>query len=310
VLRTVLAAFLSVVLCSIAVAEPTTTPTAPSPPSRQAVTAAFAEALRQAIGAPARVNLGEQATVRLSGDLMFLPPQAATKLWLVIGRPVPEPGPGTPDMLGLLMGSEGIDMSGFIRFVPTGFVDADTMPTWTPDDILASLRDSVERANADRLRQNQPALEARAWVQPPHYDPQTHQLVWAALVIPKSAPRGSDGEVIYHAVAFGRGGFIDLSIASSLEKAERAEHLIGAFLGGLNFLPGKGYKDAGPQDPRAENGLSQAMGIDALHKVQTANRFWSSDIVIPAAGGLVALIGVLSLAVYFSRHTRREARRG
>ncbi len=50
---------------------------AQSPPastSPDAAAAIFAAALHQATGAPAQVSLGNQATVRLSNDLMFIPP--------------------------------------------------------------------------------------------------------------------------------------------------------------------------------------------------------------------------------------------
>lgn len=235
---------------------------------------------------------------------MFIPPQAANKLLLVNGQPA------HPDMLGLLIGSEGLDIAGPVRFVPAGFIDADAMLAWTPDDILASLRDSVERANPDRLRQHQPELEARAWVQPPRYDPGSHQLAWAALIVPKSAPKGSDGEVVYHALAFGRDGFIQLAIAASLEQAEPVTRFTTAFLNGLTFQPSKRYQDVTPRDRPLQNGLAQAIGLDALHKAVNADNIWGSDVMIPAAGGLVAAIGVLSLVLYLVRHTRQEARRG
>jgi uncharacterized membrane-anchored protein len=310
VLRTVLAAILSALISSAAIAEPATVVPLAPPPTRDMIAAVFAETLRQTIGAPAKVVLGDQATIRLSNSLMFVPPLPAIKLLLVTRRPAPASDPGSPDIMGLLLGYGGLDISGLIRFAHGGFTDADSFLAWTPDDVLASLRDTVEQANPERIRQHQQELEARAWVQPPHYDAQTHQLAWAALIVPKSAPRGAEGEIVYHAVGFGRDGSIELSIASSVEKAEQVERMTTDFLDGLKFLPGKGYTDAGPRDHRAENGLAAAMGLDRLHRAPAANRFWSSEMVIPAAGGLVAVVGGVSLVLYFMRHTRREARRG
>jgi hypothetical protein len=99
--RTVLAACLSVALGSAALAQ---SPAAM--PLPDAVAATFVEALHQASGAPAQVSLGNQATVRLTNDLMFIPPQVANKLFRTSGRP------GYPDMLGLIIGSDGLDVVG------------------------------------------------------------------------------------------------------------------------------------------------------------------------------------------------------
>jgi uncharacterized membrane-anchored protein len=261
-------------------------------------------ALAQSIGAPARANIADQATVRLQDPLTFVPPLAAARLLGVLKVSVP------PDFQGLLLGSEGMAMPGLIRYVPAGFIDSDTALAWTADDFLSSLRDTVARDNPARVKQGLEEREARRWVQTPHYNPEAHQLSWAALILPKSAPRESDGEVTVHAISFGRQGYIELTVVTSLEKATEIGQMADSFLDGLTFRPGKAYADSVPADKRAFGGLAAAMGLDSLHKSRADSSFLNSDIVIPVAGGIVAAIGAFSLFIYIQRHLRREARRG
>lgn len=300
-LRVVLAIFLSAMLSPVALAASPKGSAADLLETRDQV---LVSAMRQSIGAPARADIGDQATARLSEDLLFVPQEPAIRLLTVSGTPVP------PDFEALLVGSQGMDAPGFIRFVSAGFIDSDAALAWTADDILASLRDTVEDGNPDRAKNNQQQREARRWVRPPHYDPENHQLSWAALILPKSAPRESDGEITYHAIAFGREGYIELAIVTSVEQAEEVGRMADRFLVGLSFRPGKAYGDALPTDPRAPGGLVAAMGLDQLHKAEVRGNFLAGDMVVPVAGGIVAAIGALSLFVYIQRHLRRESRRG
>ena len=270
-----------------------------------ALNAAAAVATHGMIGPPSIVELGDQATLRLSADLYFVPTAAAEKLIQAMGQPVP------PDFLGLLLGPDGLDMAGAVRFVPAGLVDTDAILGFTPGDILASLQATVDREN--KARESQPLarpFQARGWVQPPHYDAKSHQLTWAALVLPASEPRGSEGTVIFNAVAFGRDGFIRLAVVGDVERAAKAEQMTSAFLDGLSFNPGHRYQDAVATTPHAENGLAKAMDLDSLGKAPVHVRSILSGRLVPVAGGVVAAIGAVSLCLFFLRYMRRETRRG
>lgn len=264
---------------------------------------AFSAALRQAIGAPARADLGDQATERLDEDLLIVPKVPAARLLAAANRKVPA------DFVALLMGPDGMETPGIIRFVPAGFVDADAALAWSADDFMASLKDTVEHRNPDRVARNLEERSARRWIAPPKYDPETHQISWSALILPKSAPRESDGEITFHAIAFGREGYITLTMVTGVQKADEVGHMVDVFLAGLNFRPGKAYGDAQPGDRRAGGGLAAAMGLDSLHKAEATTSFWGSDTVVPVAGSIVAGIGALALMIYIQRQMRRASRR-
>ena len=144
---------------------------------------------------------------------------------------------------------------------------------------------------------------------PPSYDPEQHTIAWAALVIPKNAPRESDGEVTFQAIGFGREGYLQLSVVTSEQKAEATKDMLATFLHGLSFQPGKAYTDAQPSDHRSPSGLAGAMGIDALAKAETDSNLWSSDNVIPMVGAVVAAIGGIALLLNIHRTMRRNSRR-
>jgi uncharacterized membrane-anchored protein len=274
-----------------------------APAMLETVDQAYASALRQAIGGPARADIAGEATVRLEQNQLLVPKEPAARVLTITSRDVP------PDFVGLLLGPEGMGAAGMIRFVPAGFVSADEALSWSPDDMLGSLNDTVDHANPARLKANIEPREARRWVSPPRYHPETHQLTWAALVVPKTAPRGSDGEITFHAIGFGRDGYIELSVVTSVQKADEVERFVAAFLGGLNFVPDKTYGDVQPSDKRSAAGLAGAMGLDSLHRMEADTSFWTSDSMVPVVGSVVAGIGALGLVIYVYRHMRRLRRR-
>ena len=265
---------------------------------------AYHDALRQAVGAPARADLGDQATVRLDGGMLVVPKDPAAHLLTLKAQPVP------PDLVAMLLGPDGIDAAGIIRFVPAGFIDADAALAWTADDFLASLNDTVQRGNAARVNAGQEELEARRWIVPPRYDPEAHHLVWSALIVPRTAPRGADGEITIRAIGFGRAGYVELSFVTGVENADAVAGSANSFLQGLSFPPGKAYADTQPADRRAPHALAGAMGLDQLHRAEPAGSSWASDTVVPLAGSAVAGIGTLALVLTILRHMRRDARRG
>jgi uncharacterized membrane-anchored protein len=264
---------------------------------------AYTEALRQSIGAPARAPLGPDAVVRLSDDMIVVPHDQAERLLALWDLPVP------PDLVALLLGPKGMDSPGIIRFVPAGFVDANLAATFTADDLQSSLGDTIEHGNPARIAELLPAREFRSWIRVPQYDAEAHQISWAALILPTTAPLGTDGEITFNAIGFGRHGYISLSQATSMQEAADVGQTFDAFLAGLSFRSGAAYGDVQPTDKRSPKGLEGALGMDSLHKARNTVSFWMSDVFMPTVGGAVALIGALSLLIHVGRNTYKESRR-
>jgi uncharacterized membrane-anchored protein len=263
----------------------------------------FSDVLRQAIGAPMRADLGPEAAVRLHDNLLIVPHDSAVRLLTVQHKPIP------PNFLALLAGPLGVETPGYVHFVPSGFIDSNEALAWTPDDVLDSLEDTVKRENQERAKQNREPVEVRRWIRPPHYDLDNHLLSWAALVLPVSSPRESDGQIVFHGLAFGRDGYIEVTADASVEGADAVGGMVDSFLLGVTFNPGKTYADFQKGDPMAPKGLAGAMGVDTLHKARNHDSFLTSDIMLAAVGGLMTLIGALALFLYIQRYMRRLARR-
>jgi uncharacterized membrane-anchored protein len=261
-----------------------------------------ADALRQSIGAPMRADLGTQAAVRLHEDLLIVPYDPAVRLLAAQHKPIPA------GFLALVT-AQGSEEPGQVRFIPSGFIDSNEALAWTPDDVLDSLQDTVKRENQERAKQNLEPLEARRWIRPPHYDPDNHLLSWAALILPVSSPRDSDGQILFHGLAFGRDGYIELTANTSEESAATVGTVVDTFLLGVAFSPGKTYADFQKGDKMAPKGLAGAMGIDTLHKARDHGSVWSSDIMVAVVGGLMTLIGATALLISIQRYLRRRSRR-
>jgi uncharacterized membrane-anchored protein len=294
---------LALLLLGGAHADAAPPPQGPTNGTFQTPAQAYTEALRQSIGAPARAPLGPDAFVRLSDEMIVVPHDQAVRLLTLWDLPVP------PDLVGLLLGPKGMDSPGIIRFVATGFVDAGGAVTFTADDLRSSLSDTIEHDNPARLAEGLPAREFRSWIRAPRYDAEAHQISWAALILPKTAPLGTDGEITFNAVGFGRHGYISLSQATSVQEAADVGQTFDAFLAGLSFRTGAAYGDVQPTDTRAPKGLAGALGMDSLHEARDTISFWMSDAFIPTVGGAVTLVGALSLLIYVRRHTYKESRR-
>ncbi len=113
----------------------------------------------------------------------------------------------------------------------------------------------------------------------------------------------------FYGLAFGRDGYLQVAITSSVEQAAEVGNMVNSFLRGVAFRPGKTYIEYQNGDPRSPTGLAGAMGIDTLHKARDQSSFFSSDVLIAAVGALVAAVGAISLFFYVQRYLRRRARR-
>lgn len=252
--------------------------------------------------APARVELGDQAVVRLT-EPMYLLTDLDTSLKVLKLQQIPVP----EHLLGVVHAAMQTDSHawGTVEWVPSGSIDADDMQAWSASDMLASLQDTVARRNKENPGR---PLEVRGWVQAPNYDPATHQVTWAALIIPQDSPKDSSGVVTYNGVAFGRDGYIRISLVSTVERARVAEAVITDFLHGITFNPGKGYDVLAPK-AREGNALARVMRMDDIHRAPIKLPSVFADKLVPLVGGGIALVAALALAIYGLRYRRREARR-
>ena len=245
------------------------------------------EAMGIGVTSPLRAELLDQATLRMAGSLVFLPKDKAERVLRVFDVR------DQTNLVGIFFNTDALDWIGTVRFVKSGFVRADSMMGWSPDEILTGLRAAVEADNAQRAA----PLEARRWLEPPTYDAEQHRLVWSVLLVQKGAPSSAGGAATYHAVVFGRDGYFQVEVPTSADQVEQHRLDAAGIVQNLYFLAGRDFRDHMPDDPVAEKILENLLGVREFKKAEALQTFWDSDLAIPSLAGGALIGGALILAL-------------
>lgn len=218
---------------------------------------------------PADIKLVDQAVLKIPGGQAFIPEAEAGRLLQAMGN---RAGDG---LLGLVMPLGKAEWFVVARNNKSGYVKGDDAKEWKADDLLKSLKEGTEDANAERRKRGIPEIEIIGWVQPPAYDAGTHRLVWSLSSKTKGAKDAADAGINYNTYALGREGYISMNLVTSLDSIERDKPVAHGLLAALNFNEGKRYGDFNAStDKVAEYGLAALVGGIAAKKL-----------------GLLALIG-------------------
>lgn len=298
-----LAGFLAV---GISVAAPTIGLAQQTRSAEQAsgVAAALNRAMRTAIGAPDHVALGPQATLQVPDDMLFIPRPAADDMVTALGKPVPA------DYQGLIFNQAGGDWFGVLQAVTRGHVDVDEIRNWTANDIIASVRDSVERDNEQRIQRGDWPREVRRWVQAPTLDAAQHRLSWCLLILPKDSRRDAGGEVTCYVAAFSRAGYVRLALTTALDILRRQQAVPDTILTNIAFQPEQAFTDFKPgRDAADPAGLAGVFGIEHLRKadLKTRLRTFGEPLVIPGSIALFVLLLAGIGAALYRWHRLRNA---
>ena len=182
---------------------------------------------------PLDVPLGEHATLTLSADYQFLGPQDTQRLLKDMGN-----FPSGAE-LGLVTASSGKnEWFVVIRFVDAGHVPDDEAADWDAEEMLASIKEGTEEANAKRREMGLPTLTVRGWEEKPHYDKATNKVVWAI-----AADDGRGTTVNYNTLALGRHGYMSMNLVADLRHLPSLKPHAATLLSNLNFVQGKRYTD-------------------------------------------------------------------
>ncbi len=254
---------------------------------------AVEQVMAAAVGAPAKVDLINQATFRLTGTYQFVPRDVAARFFQAIGRPVPS------DMVGLILEGGQANWFATLRYVDEGHLTEKAIRAWSADDIMVSLREHVARENARAKSGPQAAREVSLWLVPPTYLPELHILTWAASIPPLDAQRERDTEAVHHVVVFGRDGYFHLEAVATAGAVRERQYQVLTLMQGLTFVDGRRYQDFVPaSDPVLTQGLQRVLDLSVLRKSSVLDWGWDTDnLIILTLGGITVLgAGVLALA--------------
>jgi len=265
---------------------------------------AAVEAYKTAVGPPSRVDLFDQATLRLTEKLSFVQRDAASRYLQAFGKPDPK------DLVGIFLFGGRPDWLAVLRFVKDGYVDATAIRSWTPEDLLASLRAQVAADNVERVKLGRPEREVGNWLIVPHFDPAVPSIGWSASVPLVTATRERDSEAVHNIAIFGREGYflVEIMGAAGDIRDNRSDEQM--FVDNLRFVDGKRFQDfARGTDPVARAGLESVFGVKELRRVGLLDGQFDSDtlLVFMVGGGLTLGAAGLGLARYvmYRRRFRR-----
>ena len=182
---------------------------------------------------PLEAPLGEQATLKLSADYRFLGPKDTERLLQEMGN-----FPSGAE-LGLVTGNSGdSDWFVVIRFIDAGYVEDNEATEWDADEMLTSIKEGTEEANAKRREMGMEALTIKGWEEKPHYDKATNKVVWAI-----AADTSQGTTVNYNTLALGRHGYMSMNLVADLSQLPALKSHAASLLSNLNFVQGKRYVD-------------------------------------------------------------------
>lgn len=222
---------------------------------------AFEAAKAVAVAGPHDVRLGEQATLHLPADKVYIPQPQAGRLLRAMGNPGEH-----KDIQGLVFPqSDEQGWFALLRYESSGYIKDDDAKNWNADDLLKSYREGTEAANEERVKMGVAPMEIVGWAEKPHYAADTHRLVWAMSLRDKGAPANQPQGVNYNTYALGREGYMTLNLVTGLEQLPQHKGEAQALLGALEFNEGKRYADFNASTDRvAEYGLAAlVLGVGA-----------------------------------------------
>lgn len=246
---------------------------------------------------PAIVQLGDQASLKISPNEVFVPQPAADQLMRAMGNQA------NNKMLGLIVPTDESDWMVVAEYEPSGYINDDDAKDWNIDELFQSLKEGTEQANADRTQRGFPALEITGWVERPQYDASTRRLVWSMAAREQGTSANIPQTVNYNTYALGREGYISLNLLTDSKQVEAQKPAVRALLANLTFNDGKRYADF-----KAGTDKVAAYGLAALVAGVAAKKLGLLAIAAAflAKFAKLAILAVLGLGAAISKRFRRK----
>jgi len=235
---------------------------------------------------PTKVSIGDHAELQVPAGFAFTAPAGARKLLELMHN--------TTDgsELGVLA-DEALESFVLFEFEDIGYVKDAEKEKLDADEILESIREGNEGANAERKKRGWAPIHIVGWHTPPFYNRETQNLEWCI----KAESQGH-AIVNYNTRILGRQGVMSANLLVDPDKLQSTLPEIKKVLAGFHYVEGKRYSQYLPGDKVAKYGLAAlvvggAAGLAAkagfLAKIAVGlGKIWKALvlIVIGLAGGL------------------------
>jgi uncharacterized membrane-anchored protein len=257
--------------------------------------------MKEATLGPAKIRLRDQAALSLPAMSAFMPETPARAMMKRLGNDTDQ------NFLGVILPWNESNWFVMLEFIPSGHVADGDAKNWNADDLLKSVRENTEKANAERKKLGVPELEIIGWAEKPHYDQAAHRLIWSISAKNKGAQETGANIVNYRMLALGREGYISLVMVTDLDSIAARKPIANQMLSQINFDGGKRYGDFNSSTDRvAEYGLAALIGGVVVHKLG----FFALIAAFLVKGAkfiaVLALAGVAAVRRFFTRKKTAE----
>jgi len=289
-IRNLIVALAATILSGSALAEDAATP------QQTEMATAIGEANAALQDGPQKIGVMGQASLDLPEGYGFVPAAQSLRLLRAMGN---KPG---DDVSGIIVPTTGAEPWFIVvRYIASGYIKDDDARDWKADDLLANIRKGTEESNKERAQRGLPEIDITGWVEAPHYEADTHRLVWSLATRAKAGGADDEG-VNYNTLALGREGYVSMNLVTDLQQVEARKPIAKMLLGALNFDAGKRYADFNDKtDKVAEYGLAALVAGVAVKKLGLFAVIAAFLAKFAKVIGVAVLAGGAGLSKFFGR---------
>jgi uncharacterized membrane-anchored protein len=245
---------------------------------------------------PKAIALGHGVKLDLPETHAYLAQPDAGKLMEKMGNLHNE------DLLGLVVSKEQTDEYIItLRYEDSGHIKDDE--ELDASELLDSIKEGEQAYNEELKQRGFQPIHIGGWDEPPRYDKQQHQLIWALIV------ESSDGASInYNTRILGRTGYVSVNLVTDKPHLAQYKPAGAAILSRTSFDTGQRYADFdASKDKVAEYGLTglvlggAGLGLAKVAKLGLLAKFGKGLIALLIAGKKAIVAGLIALGALLKK---------
>ncbi len=197
---------------------------------------------------PGAMPLGDQASVWIPEGYIYAGAEDTKRLMELTGNP-----PSDQEVGLVAPTAEHKEWFVVFEYFPVGHVKDDDRDEIDAQAMLEAISAGTEQANKYRKKMGTPALHVTGWYEEPHYDTESHNLVWAL----EAEEEGATERIVnYNVRLLGRRGYMSVTLVTDSRVLAVDKPEVDKILAGFTYHEGQRYADFLPGDKVAQVGLA------------------------------------------------------
>lgn len=199
------------------------------------------------VAGPAQVDLGSEAELDLDAGYLFADGDDTRIIMESMGNV------STNREVGLVAPNSA-DETWFLVFEyePVGYVEDSDQEEIDADALFDQMYEATEASNAIRRERGFSPLHLERWVEEPHYDEASHNLVWATLAKDDVGEQYAN----YNMRVLGRRGYTSVTLVADPAELESLKPEMARLMSDFSYKTGSRYADFTQGDKLAGYGLT------------------------------------------------------